>query len=434
MNYKKIAVIGSGISGLLTTYLLQHRYHVSLYEQQDYLGGHTNTVDIEQNGIQYPVNTGFIVFNDWTYPNFIRLIDHLGVASEASDMSFSVRCDKTQLEYNGASLNSLFSQRKNLINLRFWHMIKDIMKFNKEATQAFITGNLKSGITLANYLKENHYTDEFVRYYVVPMGSAIWSASESDMMQFPAEFFVRFFHHHGLLSINNRPQWRVISGGSRSYVDTLKKKLEGPIYVNRGVSTVVRSEHGISISDSAGITDEYDAVVFACHSDQALNILNKPTQDERDILGAIPYQSNSVILHTDTRLLPRRKRTWAAWNYRIPQSDHQSVSVSYNMNILQNFDSEVTFCVSLNQDEYIDPNKILRRYQYSHPCFTLDGIHAQNRFCDINGKNRTFYCGAYWLNGFHEDGVNSAIRVAKSLNVQFDDVVTPCKAQSIKAS
>ncbi|MCP5016995.1 MAG: NAD(P)-binding protein [Ketobacter sp.] len=434
MNYKKIAVIGSGISGLTSAYLLQNGYEVTLFEEQNYLGGHTNTVDIEAEGKVFPVNTGFIVFNDWTYPNFIRLMDHLGVASENSDMSFSVRCDKSNLEYNGASFNSLFCQRRNLINLRFWRMIKDIIRFNKEATDAYQNGSLDSGITLGEYLKANGYGDEFGRYYIIPMGSAIWSASESDMMAFPAAFFVRFFHHHGLLSIDNRPQWRVISGGSRSYVDALKQRLSGPVHINHGIQTVKRHDRGVTLVDHQGTELEFDAVIFACHSDQALSLLEQPTADETEILEAIPYDSNSVILHTDKSLLPRNKRGWAAWNYRIPASKDQPVTVTYNMNILQNFQADTTFCVSLNQDDHIDPELILKRYNYSHPAFTLKGVHAQQRFNSINGKQNTFYCGAYWFNGFHEDGVNSAIRVAKSLNIDFDNVVIPCAAKSIKAS
>ena len=434
MNYKRIAVIGSGISGLTTSYLLQSQYEVTLFEEQDYLGGHTNTVDIEVDNTIYPVNTGFIVFNDWTYPNFIRLMDHLGVQSEDSDMSFSVRCDQSNLEYNGSNLNTLFCQRRNLINLRFWRMLKDIMRFNKEATQHYLGGDLESGITLQEYLDEQGYGETFRRYYVIPMGSAIWSAPEADMMAFPAAFFVRFFHHHGLLSIDNRPQWRVISGGSRTYVDVLKEKLQGPVLINRAVKSVTRHAQGVTLTDGKGYHHHFDAVVLACHSDQALAMLEQPSSEEVSILGAIPYQDNSVVLHTDTRLLPRSRNGWAAWNYRIPDSPDQPVTVTYNMNILQNFNSDTTFCVSLNQDESIDPSKILRRYRYSHPAFTIAGSEAQNQFELINGKQHTFYCGAYWFNGFHEDGVNSAIRVARSLNVNFDDMVPACAAQSIKAS
>ncbi|MDY6922123.1 MAG: FAD-dependent oxidoreductase [Pseudomonadota bacterium] len=434
MNLNNIAIVGSGISGLTSAYLLQSRYNVTLFEEQDYLGGHTNTEMITMDGKVYPVNTGFIVFNDWTYPNFIRLMQHLGVATEASDMSFSVRCDRSGLEYNGANLNRLFCQRKNLVNLRFWRMIKDIMRFNQEATTAYRQGDLDSGVTLGEYLRQNDYSSEFSRYYIIPMGAAIWSASEADMMQFPAAFFVRFFHHHGLLSIDDRPQWRVISGGSHSYVKAMHHRLRGAVHANRAIRSIVRHEDGVTLVDQTGAQWQFDAVVLACHSDQALSMLAAPSADEQAVLGAIPYQENSVVLHTDTRLLPRNRLGWAAWNYRIPVQAGQPVTVTYNMNILQNFTGPTTFCVSLNQDADINPDKILRHFRYSHPGFTLKGMDAQQRFSEINGRHRTYFCGAYWLNGFHEDGVNSAIRVARSLDVNFDDVVPPCTAQSIKAS
>lgn len=434
MPYKKIAVIGSGISGLLSALLLQNRYEVTLFEQNDYLGGHTHTIDIEKDGKVFPVNTGFIVYNDWTYPNFIRLMEHLGVASEESSMSFSVRCDRSGLEYNGTTLNSLFCQRRNLINPRFWRMVKDIIRFNRDATAVHLHGNLAPSTTLQQFLDKNRYSDEFVRHYIVPMGSAIWSAPESDMMQFPLTFFVRFFHNHGMLSVDERPQWRVLTGGSRSYVTALKQQLRGPVHVNRRIVQVERFGNGITVLDADGRMEPFDAVVMACHSDQALQLLAQPSAEERLHLGAIPYQNNDVVLHTDTRLLPQRRLAWAAWNYRIPQQPELPVQLTYNMNILQNFVSDSTFCVSLNQTDRIDPAHILARYQYSHPAFTLDGMKAQNSFGAINGKQHTFYCGAYWFNGFHEDGVNSAIRVASSLGVEFDEVIAPCKARSTKVS
>lgn len=434
MEYKKIAVIGSGISGLLSALLLQQKYAVTLFEQNDYLGGHTHTIDIERDGKVFPVNTGFIVYNDWTYPNFIRLMEHLNVASENSNMSFSVRCDRTGLEYNGTNLNSLFCQRRNLVNPGFWRMVKDIIRFNREATTAHLNGGLSPATTLQQFLDQRGYSNEFVHHYIVPMGAAIWSAPETDMMQFPFEFFVRFFHNHGMLSVDERPQWRVLQGGSRSYVSVMKQQLRGPIHINRRILQVERFDKGVTLLDQNGQLEPFDAVVLACHSDQALQILTQPSSAERQYLGAIPYQDNDVVLHTDARLLPQRKRAWAAWNYRIPPQQDLPVQLTYNMNILQNFVSDTTFCVSLNQTDRIDPAKILARYRYSHPAFTLAGMNAQNHFGTLNGKQHTYYCGAYWFNGFHEDGVNSAIRVARSLGVEFDEVIAPCKAPSTKAS
>lgn len=433
-EYKKIAVVGSGISGLLSALLLQNKYAVTLFEQNDYLGGHTHTLDVDLNGQRFPVNTGFIVYNDWTYPNFIRLMDHLGVASEESSMSFSVRCDRTNLEYNGTSLNSLFCQRKNLLSRRFWRMVNDIVRFNREATRAYQLDNIDPTMTLKRFLDENRYGEEFIRYYIIPMGAAIWSAPESDMLGFPLAFFVRFFHNHGMLSVDNRPQWRVISGGSRSYVSALKQQLRGPVHTGRRIEQIERFSHGVLLRDDQGHMEPFDAVVMACHSDQALAMLTQPSPEERQFLGAIPYQDNDVVLHTDIRLLPQRKLAWAAWNYRIPERADLPVHVTYNMNILQNFVSDTTFCVSLNQSDRIDPASVIARYRYSHPAYTLAGMHAQNSFDRINGQQHTYYCGAYWFNGFHEDGVNSAIRAARSLGVEFDEVIAPCKAPSTKVS
>lgn len=434
MNYQRIAIIGSGIAGLTSALLLQKKYQVSLFEQNDYFGGHTHTVDVEMAGRRYPVNTGFIVYNDWTYPNFIRLLQHLGVESEPSNMSFSVRCDRSGLEYNGTNLNGLFCQRKNLLNPRFWRMVNDIIRFNRDATADHLAGHISPQATLQQYLEQNDYSEEFTRNYIIPMGAAIWSTSEADMLHFPFAFFVRFFHNHGMLSVNARPQWRVISGGSRSYVEALLKQLRGTTHLSRKITSIERYDSGVVLIDDQGQRQNFDAVVLACHSDQALQLLEKPSWNERDILGQIPYLPNDVVLHTDSRLLPQRRLAWAAWNYRIPERENAPVKLTYNMNILQNFSAPTTFCVSLNQTENIDPSKILARYQYSHPGFTLAGMAAQQRWDLINGKNHTYYCGAYWLNGFHEDGVNSAIRMTESLNVHFDEVIAPCKVHSTKVS
>ena len=433
MTIQRIAVIGSGISGLTSALLLQSRYQVSLFEQNDYLGGHTHTVDIEVDKKLYPVNTGFIVYNDWTYPNFIRLLNHIRVASEPSSMSFSVRCDETGLEYNGTNLNALFCQRGNLLRPRFWRMVADIMRFNRNTTRAHLQNQISPTLTLQQYLESEGYSSDFVRYYIIPMGAAIWSSSESDMLNFPLAFFVRFFHNHGMLSVNDRPTWRVISGGSSRYVDAIVARLKGPVHFQRQAVRVERFPDCVMIRDNKGQLERFDAVVMACHSDQALNLIQNPTVEEEICLGAIPYQMNDVVLHTDTSLLPRNRLAWAAWNYRIPREPRQPVCLTYNMNTLQNFTSDTTFCVSLNQTDHIAPEKILARYRYSHPGFTLAGMEAQQNFSRINGRDRIYYCGAYWFNGFHEDGVNSAIRVARSLQVEFDEVIAPCPVQSTKA-
>jgi predicted NAD/FAD-binding protein len=417
---QKIAIIGSGISGLTAGYILSRGHSVTLFEANSYLGGHTHTRNVELDGKVYPVNTGFIVFNDWTYPNFIELMRQLGVPSEASDMSFSVRSEKTGLEYNGTSLNSLFAQRSNIIKPAFLRMITDILRFNREATAALDNGDIDENETLGGYVHKNGYSDYFIDYYIVPMGAAIWSSSVEVILQFPLRFFLRFFNNHGMLSVDDRPQWRVIKGGSRSYIMPITAPYRDSIRLNSPVASVRRDEDRVQITTARGGREDFDHVVFACHSDQALAMLEIPTRQEREILGALPYQSSEVVLHTDTGLLPKRRLAWASWNYHIPGEDRGCPMVSYNMNRLQNFaDAPETLLVTLNRSAEIDPQRIIKRYSYSHPVYTREGIGAQARHAEISGRNRTHYCGAYWFNGFHEDGVNSALRVARHFGLSL---------------
>ncbi|MFT6029937.1 MAG: putative NAD/FAD-binding protein [Oleiphilaceae bacterium] len=417
---QKIAVIGSGISGLSAANVLSRVHEVSLFEANNYLGGHTHTQDVELAGKTYPVNTGFIVFNDWTYPNFIKLMDQLGVESEDSDMSFSVRCENTGLEYNGTSLNSLFAQRLNIIRPKFLFMVKDILRFNKQTVGLLASEAVDDEQTLGQFVKENDYSDAFVNYYIVPMGAAIWSASVEVMMDFPLRFFLKFFNNHGMLSVDERPQWRVIKGGSRSYIEPITQAYKKRIYMNTPIKKVVRDAQGVDIITAKGQTHRFDQVVFACHSDQALAMLDKPSRQESEVLGSIPYQNNHVVLHTDTRLMPKKKLAWASWNYHIPQRANDCAMVTYNMNILQNFDdAPETFLLTLNRSQEINPDKIIAKYEYTHPVFTQDGIKAQARHAEISGQNRTHYCGAYWFNGFHEDGVKSGLRVAEAFGLSL---------------
>jgi predicted NAD/FAD-binding protein len=417
---QKIAVIGAGISGLLSAYLLSREHDVTLFEANEYLGGHTHTKSVQSGGKTYPVNTGFIVYNDWTYPNFIKLMTQLGVASEASEMSFSVRDENTGLEYNGTSLNSLFAQRSNILKPTFWLMIKDILRFNKQTVEMVENDTISDTQSLGEFVKEHGYSDRFVNHYIVPMGAAIWSASVDVMMEFPLKFFLKFFNNHGMLSVDNRPQWRVISNGSQSYIEPLIEPFKNNIHLNTPIAEVTRSSDNVIIKTVAGEIHEFDQVVFSCHSDQALSMLTDATQQENDILGAIPYQMNEVVLHTDRRLMPKRKLAWAAWNYHIPQRLSEYAMVTYHMNALQNFDDAPDdFMVTLNRTAEIAPGKIIDKYDYAHPVFTMDGIAAQQRHNEINNKNRSHYCGAYWFNGFHEDGVNSALRVAKSFGIHL---------------
>ena len=407
----KIAIIGSGIAGLTCAHLLNRRHDVTVFEAGDWVGGHTHTVQVSVEGRQYAVDTGFIVFNDWTYPNFIRLLGQLGVSFKPTEMSFSVNDPDSGLEYNGNNLNSLFAQRRNLLSPGFWGMLRDILRFNKEAQRDLNELRIDADMTLDDYLKAGGYGERFILHYIVPMGAAIWSMPMAEMLNFPLQFFVRFFKNLGLLSVSDRPQWQVVEGGSSAYIAPLTAAFKDRIRLNCPVKRVDRDEHGVVIHSPAGI-EHFDKVVFACHSDQALQMLASPSEAERAILGALPYADNEVVLHTDTQLLPTRKLAWASWNYRLSGAGHTHAAVTYDMNILQGIESDTTFCVSLNQSAGINPNKVLARFTYAHPQFSLAAVAAQNRWAELDGVQHTHYCGAYWANGFHEDGVVSALRVA----------------------
>ncbi|GGD11555.1 NAD(P)/FAD-dependent oxidoreductase [Halopseudomonas salina] len=416
----RIAIIGSGISGLVCAHILGRHNEITVFEAADWVGGHTHTVDVEVAGRQYAVDTGFIVFNDWTYPNFIKLMDQLGVGSRPTEMSFSVNEPSSGLEYNGNNLNSLFAQRKNLISPGFLGMVRDILRFNREAARDLDSGVIAADITLGEYLNAKGYGQRFTDHYIIPMGAAIWSMSLADMLAFPLQFFIRFFRNHGLLSVSDRPQWRVIKGGSSAYIEPLTATFRDSIRLNCPVTSIRRDDDGVTVVSPRG-EERFDKVILACHSDQALDLLAKPTEQERSILGAIGYADNDVVLHTDTRLLPKRKLAWASWNYRLGKDRQQPAAVTYNMNILQGIESDTTFCVSLNQTEAIDPAKILRRFTYAHPQFSLAAAAAQARWSELAGANHTFFCGAYWANGFHEDGVVSALRVTTALGEGLDN-------------
>ncbi|AMQ86997.1 NAD(P)/FAD-dependent oxidoreductase [Pseudomonas sp. 22105] len=407
----KIAIVGSGIAGLTCAYLLARRHDITVFEADARIGGHTHTVPVTVDGREYAVDTGFIVFNDWTYPNFIRLLGQLGVTFKPTEMSFSVNDPDTGLEYNGNNLNSLFAQRSNLLSPGFWGMLRDILRFNKEARRDLAEQRITADTTLDDYLKAGAYGERFILHYIVPMGAAIWSMPMAEMLNFPLQFFVRFFENHGLLSVSNRPQWQVIEGGSSAYIAPLTASFKERIRLNCPVGRIDRDAHGVVIHSPAGI-ERFDKVVLACHSDQALRLLGSPDDKEREILGALPYADNEVLLHTDTRLLPTRKRAWASWNYRLGGAGHTRAAVTYDMNILQGIQSDTTFCVSLNQSAGITPSKVLARFTYAHPQFSLAAVAAQQRWAEIDGAQHTHYCGAYWANGFHEDGVVSALRVA----------------------
>ncbi len=412
----RIAIVGSGISGLVCGYLLAKQHSITLYEANDYLGGHTHTLDVPLAGRTHAVDTGFIVFNDRTYPRFNRLLSRLGLTPQPTEMSFSVRHGPSGFEYNGHDLNSLFAQRRNLLSLPFYRFIRDILRFNRQARRHLAEGRLARWTTLGDYLQAGGYGDFFIRRYILPMGAAIWSASLDDMRRIPLTFFLGFFEQHGLLNVVDRPQWYVLPGGSRSYIEPLIRHWQGGIRLATPVRGIRRRADGVTLASADG-ESHFDAVILACHSDQALQLLEDASLAERQILGAIPYRDNEVVLHTDVRLLPRSPRAWASWNYLLDDDEARPAAVTYDMNRLQGIGAGETFCVTLNRSELIDPARILARFDYSHPQFTQAAIAAQGRRNEICGLGATHFCGAYWHNGFHEDGVRSALEVCARFGV-----------------
>ena len=413
----RIAVIGAGISGLVAAHRLHAEHDITLFEAQDYLGGHTHTVPVALEDESHSIDTGFIVFNDWTYPHFLELLRELDVASQPTTMSFSVRDERTGLEYNGHSFNTLFAQRRNLWRPSFYRMVADILRFNREAYR--VVQDCRDDMTVGEFLRRHGYSPVFSRHYLLPMGSAIWSCPLGRFADFPIRFIVDFYHNHGLLSVTDRPTWRVVQGGSCKYVEAMTRRFQDRVRLRLG--TPVRSVHRYGdhmvVQPRGGSNESFDHVIFACHSDQALRILgDSATATEREILSAFPYEKNTAVLHTDTSLLPRARRAWASWNYHLHEDEARPASVTYNMNILQSIRSRHTFCVTLNDIERIDASRILGRFEYSHPVFTTQRAAAQARHAELLSANRTSYCGAYWGNGFHEDGVVSALAVANALH------------------
>ncbi len=414
----KIAIIGTGIAGNVAAYKLNQQHDITVFESASYVGGHTNTVDVFEGGKKLAIDTGFIVFNDRTYPNFIQLLDEIGQNSKDSEMSFSVRSENGGLEYNGRSLDALFAQRRNLLRPRFYRMIRDILRFNKEASNE--SHSHIDGLTVGEFLAINAYGREFADQYLVPMAAAIWSAEPKRVLDMPIDFLVRFFSNHGLLQLSDRPTWRVVSGGSREYVKKLVAGHRDRIRLNSPVRSVRRTAAGVEIRSVASEPEVYDAVFFACHSDQALSMLSDPTTAEAEVLGAIQYQENEAILHTDVSVMPRRKKTWAAWNYHIPKDPERHVAVTYNMNILQGLSAQNQYCVTLNNDQDIRTDRVIKRIRYEHPMYTREAVAAQSRQRELN-VDRFYFCGAYWRNGFHEDGVSSALNAVQHFEEWLSD-------------
>ncbi|RPA38824.1 FAD-dependent oxidoreductase [Shewanella vesiculosa] len=421
---KNIAVIGSGIAGLTSAHLLSREHSVTVFEANDYIGGHTATIDVEVAGQQYAIDSGFIVFNDRTYPLFETLMAQLKIKSIPTEMSFSVNNALTGLEYNGHNLWSLFAQRRNLFRPSFYKFLGEIVRFNNGCKVIYEADKYPTA-SLGEYLDQQGFSAFFCEHYILPMGAAIWSASIDDMRGFSLRFFIRFFQHHGLLNINDRPQWYVLEGGSRSYIPALTAPFKDRIQLNSPVTGIKRSDDGVYVQVAKGEWQRFDDVVLSCHSDQALAMLTDATQDEIDVLGAMEYQNNEVVLHTDINLLPKRKAAWASWNYRLDGKNQQDIaqrpaSVTYNMNILQCLPASApTFCVTLNQTALIDERKILRKFNYAHPVFNDASMKSQAKRSLINGKHNTYFAGAYWHNGFHEDGVRSAVEVCDLFGISL---------------
>ena len=408
----RIAIVGSGVSGLIAAYLLHSLHDITVFEARDRIGGHVNTIPVDTDGRTWHVDTGFIVYNEKNYPNFTRLLKKLSAGTQPSDMSFSVRCDRTGLEYNGSTLRRLFVQKRNLLSPGYYRMIRDILRFNAEAPAAIANGS--ANVSMGEYLTRGKYSSRLADHYLVPMGSALWSMPRGQVLEMPAEFFVRFFDNHGMLEVDDRPQWRVVEGGSASYVAPLVEPFRDRIRTSTPVRTIRRHAVGVTVNG-----ERFDEVILACHADQALAMLADPSASESEILGALPFQKNQVVLHTDTEVLPRRQKAWGAWNYHIRREEHEPVTVTYDMNILQSLSAPETFCVTLNPPEWIDASRILYETTFDHPVFTTAGTHAQRRRDEISGVNRTHYCGAYWGFGFHEDGVRSAVEVGRAFGAEL---------------
>ncbi|MEZ4586869.1 MAG: FAD-dependent oxidoreductase [Gemmatimonadales bacterium] len=404
----RVAIVGGGVSGLVAAHLLHPRHEVTVFEAGSAVGGHVHTVPVETADGPVGIDTGFIVYNERNYPNFTRLLDRLGVATQPSTMSFSVRLAEPDLEYNGSSLRQLFAQPRNVARPWFYRMLLDILRFNRGAPLAVRNGSRDA--TLGELVSSLRLGAAFRDRYLVPMGAAIWSAAPDEVLRMPAGFFVRFFENHGMLTVDDRPEWRTVVGGSARYVERLVAPFVDRIRTAHAVQEVRRHPDRVEVDG-----ERFDHVVLACHSDQALGVLTDPSPAEREVLGAIPYQANDVVLHNDVTLLPRRRAAWGAWNYHAVDPA-RPVAITYYMNDLQGLALADDWCVTLNATEEIDPSRIAGRFRYHHPVFTREGIEARLRWSEVSGPaRRTHYCGAYWGNGFHEDGVSSALRVARSL-------------------
>lgn len=409
----RVAIVGSGVSGLTVAWQLSGHAHVELIEADDRIGGHVHTIEVEDPLGPVAVDTGFIVFNDSTYPGFLRLLAELGIVGQPTTMSFSVRDDEHDLEYRGVDLRGLFAQKRNLVRPKFWKLLADFVRFRKAAEG--LADSLEQ-ITVAQFLEKHRFSPTFIHSYFLPMGSAVWSCPRKTFEQFPIHFIIDFYRNHGMLGVQKRPQWRVVPGGSREYVKALLAKLDVTVRLGLPITRLTRKSDGVELCGRDGVIGTYDHVVMACHADQALEILGAgATSTETELLAQFPYEANRVQLHTDASVMPRRKGAWACWNYRADRPEADKASVTYWMNLLQGLKAKRDYFVTLNDANSIDPAKVIRSFIYHHPVFQAGRAKFQSRHRELINHDRVSYCGAYWSNGFHEDGVQSGLRVASIL-------------------
>jgi predicted NAD/FAD-binding protein len=415
---KTIAVIGAGISGLAAAYFLSRRHRVHLYEQERRLGGHTNTVMLETPTGGVSLDAGFLVHNDRTYPNLVRLFGELGVVTQDSDMSFAVSCRRSGLEYSSRGARGFFAQRRNLISPSHLSLLREIVRFNREAP-ALLGARDAERQTLGDFLESRRFGEAFTHQYLLPMASAIWSTSLNAIRTFPALTLIRFFDNHGLLSLNAQPTWKVVAGGSHTYIPKLTAPLLGGIHESAAIQFVLRGEGGVTLTFRDRPSMVFDDVVFACHGDQVLPLLADPSDRERDTFASFTTTTNVAWLHTDASVLPSQPRARASWNYRLAADADAAPTVTYDLNRLQGLTTPEQYCVTLNPNGGIDESRVLRQFVYRHPLYTREAIRAQAWWAKVSGVNRTHYCGAYWRYGFHEDGLHSALRVARALGVEW---------------
>jgi predicted NAD/FAD-binding protein len=414
----RIAVIGSGISGMGAAWLLNRKHEVHLFEKRGRLGGHTNTIVHDVDGRDLHLDTGFIVYNDSTYPLLTRLFDELSVETQASEMSFSVSCLEPDIEYASHSLIGLFAKRSLLLSAAHLKMLVDVVRFGRRGRQILAgTGGL--GVTIAEFLEDERFSDNFARFYLMPMVSAIWSSGTELAADYPRDSLLRFLDNHGLLQITGQPEWRTVVDGSHSYIAPLTRPLDDRVHLGNGVERIYRSADEVELVLDDGSRHRFEHVVIAAHADQALRILAEPTGDEAELLGKWSYSLNDTWLHTDTKLMPRRRAAWASWNYLMTDASRENASLTYHLNRLQRLDEERQYLVSLNPESEPAPESVIRRMSYTHPIFTRQSVATQSELPRINGRNRTHFCGAYFGNGFHEDGLASAVAVADDLGVAF---------------